>query len=115
MLKEIVYQSINSSEIIAIVEDRVFSKKLKEKCLFPAITYQRIIDNTEQHLKGMDKEKGIFQISLYSKNELELENLFRVLKESLKDKAVYGNAVDFYESDTALHSIKVDYQFYYKD
>ena len=63
----------------------------------------------------MDKEKGIFQISLYSKDELELENLFLVLEERFKNIAVYKSAVDAYESDTELHSIKVDYQFYNKD
>ncbi len=115
MLKQIVYQSLKSNEIVAIVEDRIFSKKIENDTYFPAITYQRIIDNTEQHLKGMDKEKGIFQISLYSKDELELENLFQVLKESLKNIAIYKSAVDTYESDTELHSIKVDYQFYKKD
>lgn len=115
MLKEFVYQSLNADEIVEIVEDRIFSKKLEDKCSFPAITYQRIIDNTEQHLKGIDKEKGIFQISLYSKDELELENLFLILKESLKNKAIYKNAVDSFEVDTQLHSIKVDYQFYKKD
>lgn len=115
MLKELVYQSLKSNEIVAIVEDRIFSKKIEKDSSFPAITYQRIIDNTEQHLKGMDKEKGIFQISLYSKDELELENLLQVLKESLKDIAIYKSAVDAYESDTELHSIKVDYQFYKKD
>ena len=115
MLKQFVYQTLNADEIVAIVGNRVFSKKLEDNSIFPAITYQRIIDNTEQHLKGMDKEKGIFQISIYSKDELELENLFLVLKESLKDKAIYKNAVDFYEVDTELHSIKVDYQFYKKD
>ncbi len=115
MLKQFVYQSLKSDEIIAIVEDRIFSKKIESDTAFPAITYQRIIDNTEQHLKGMDKEKGIFQISLYSKDELELENLFLVLKESLKNIAIYKNAIDAYESDTGLHSIKADYQFYKKD
>lgn len=115
MLKEFVYQSLNSDEIVEIVGSNIFSKKLEDQATFPAITYQRIIDNTEQHLKGMDKEKGIFQISLYSKDELELENLFLVLKESLKNKAIYKNAVDSFEVDTQLHSIKVDYQFYKKD
>lgn len=115
MLKEFVYQSLNSDEIVEIVGSNIFSKKLEDQAAFPAITYQRIIDNTEPHLKGMDKEKGIFQISLYSKDELELENLFLVLKESLKNKAIYKNAVDSFEVDTELHSIKVDYQFYKKD
>lgn len=115
MLKETVFQTIQSPEIVAIVQDRIYSKKLKEKCTFPAISYQRVIDNTEQHLKGMDKEKGLFQISLYSKDELELENLFKVLKESLSNKAIYKYAVDAYEQDTALHSIKIDYQFIKKD
>lgn len=115
MLKQFVYQTLNADEIVAIVGDRIFSKKLEDNPIFPAITYQRIIDNTEQYLKGMDKEKGIYQISLYSKDELELENLFLVLKESLKDKAIYKNAIDAYESDTQLHSIKADYQFYKKD
>ena len=115
MLKQFVYQTLNADEIVAIVEDRIFSKKLGDASVFPAITYQRIIDNTEQHLKGMDKEKGIFQISLYSKDELELEILFLVLKDSLKNKAIYKNAVDTFEVDTQLHSIKVDYQFYKKD
>ena len=93
----------------------VFSKRLSDDCVLPAIAYQRILDNTEHHLKGIEKEKGIFQISLFSKDELELERLFLTLKQSLQDKAIFKSAVDAYESDTEIHSIKADYQFYKKD
>jgi len=110
MLKQQVYDILKNSELLSpVVGKRIYSKILPKECTYPAMTYQRIADTTKSHLKGLYPEKGRFQFSVYAETEEETETLLYALKKTLEHKAVFLSAVDGYENDTKLHSIKVDY------
>lgn len=111
MLKQQVYETIkNSTDITSIIGTRIYSKLLPKESEYPAITYQRVVDTTKPYLKGLGPEKGRFQFSIYSLDEEQCEELLYALKKTmLEHKAVFLSAVDGYEDDTKLHTIKIDY------
>lgn len=114
-IKEFIYNKLNNTSFITdFVQDRIYPTISKENSEFPLIVYSNISWNFSNFAVWVER----YQISIYGKDELELENLKRPtmhLFNNLNEWIVVRSSISWvrnsFDINTRIYRLDIDITF----
>ncbi len=109
-LEVLLYEHLkNDIDLKKLIDTRIYPMNLKQDCLFPALRFFIIYEDTKQDLQGDIYTNTLhFQIDIFSRTYLEARELKELLKSAVynfKFQSFEFNSKDMYENDTKLFRI----------
>jgi len=109
-LEILLYEHLKNDTVLKkLIDTRIYPMNLKEDCLFPALRFFIVHEDTKQDLQGDIYTNTLhFQIDCFSRTYLQVRELKELLKISIYNfnfQSFEFGSQDMYETDTKLFRV----------